>query len=262
MAGIDELKEMFSRRIPPFALRFAKLAGRGINRFGMIREGDHILLGISGGKDSLALSFALALRKIWLPIDYRLTAVHIDWAEYPIPQDKKDELVAFFSTLGIPYRFIEARMFPDSFKGEFNCYLCARNRRRILFEEAARLGITKIALGHHLDDFVETSLINLCFRGDFSTMRPVQDFFGGKIQIIRPLCLVKENSVLRLSERLAFPVAKVDCPYKDTNIRIRIKPIIEALSHIDRHTRDHIFEAHRMSFELSHDPSQDSPSDT
>ncbi|HOV63993.1 MAG TPA: tRNA 2-thiocytidine biosynthesis TtcA family protein [Spirochaetia bacterium] len=244
MDEIETVPDILSGRIPPYVMRFARLVGKGVNRFSMIQEGEHILLGISGGKDSLALSFALSLRKKWLPIDYTLEAVHIDWGEYPLPEEKKEKLVEFFSILGIPYRFIQAQMFPPSFKGEFNCYLCARNRRRILFEEARRLGVKKIALGHHLDDFVETSLINLCFRGEFSTMQPVQDFFGGKIQIIRPLCLVKESTVNRISERLTFPVAKVDCPNKDTNIRNEIKPIVAALSHIDRHTRNHIFEAH------------------
>ena len=179
MDGQTDYKSAFSSSAPPFVQRFVKLAGRGINRFNMINEGDHVLLGISGGKDSLALAFALALRKKWLPIDYRLTAVQIDWSEYPIPLYKKNERMAFFETIGVPFRFIKARMFPQSFKNVFNCYLCARNRRRILFDEAEKSGITKIALGHHLDDFAETSLINLCFRADFSTINPVQDFFGG-----------------------------------------------------------------------------------
>lgn len=141
----------------------------------MIGADDRVLLGISGGKDSLALALALALRRNWIPIDYELQALMINWIEHPAKQEELEKLRSFFYAR-YSFSYKNAHMFPDSFKGDFNCYLCSRNRRRILFEYSEDLGVTKIALGHHLDDFVETSLINLCFRGDFSSMKPVQDF--------------------------------------------------------------------------------------
>ena len=242
--GTIDAAELVKGNIPPWVRRFVKSAGRGINRYRMIKEHDTVLLGISGGKDSLALALALSLRKTWLPIDYSLEALHIDWEEYPVPPEKLDILHGFFKQIGVPLKSVKARMFPDSFNGEFNCYLCSRNRRRILFEHARDRGITKIALGHHLDDLVETSLINLCFRGEFSTMRPVQEFFSGKLFVIRPLVEVKETVIIRLTEACNLPVVKIDCPYKDTNIRNSLKPIVRSLSHIDRYTRNHIYKAH------------------
>ena len=235
--------DLVSGEIPPWIRRFVKRTGRGINKFGMIHEGDRVLLSISGGKDSLALALALALRKRWLPIDYELQALLIDWKEYPLSEKKLNDLLCFFQSLKIPFNVIPATMFSESFNGEFNCYLCSRNRRRILFEYAREQDITTIAMGHHLDDFVETALINLCFRAEFSSMLPVQDFFSGKLHIIRPMCEVRETVISRLAREIELPIAKAPCPYNETNIRSKLKPIIKNLSHIDRYTREHIYKA-------------------
>lgn len=238
-----EVSDLMEGVIPPWVRRFVKHTGRGINHHSMIRENDSVLISVSGGKDSLALSLALALRKRWLPIDYELRALHIDWAEYPLPTDKSEELSAFFETLKIPFKTTRAHMFASTFHGEFNCYLCSRNRRRILFEYARENNIKTIAMGHHLDDIVETTLINLCFRGKFESMRPVQDFFGGKLQVIRPMCEVRESRVEKLAREVRMPVAKAPCPYDKTNVRSQLKPIVSQLTALDRYTREHIYDA-------------------
>ena len=229
--------------IPPVVLRVVKMKGKGIKRFYMIRDGETVLLGISGGKDSLALALALSLRKRWLPITYNLTGLLIEWEEFPLPEEKKQALLTYFSELDIPLSIKRVKMFNDSFKGEFNCYLCSRNRKRILFEEAGMLGITKIALGHNMDDILETTLINMCFRGNISTMLPVQHFFNGKLTIIRPLCEVKESVIKRVAEQLELPVCENGCHQKDNNIRNRIKPIVQQLVHLDKRAREHIYNA-------------------
>jgi tRNA 2-thiocytidine biosynthesis protein TtcA len=229
--------------IPPWIMRFVKQTGRGINKYHMIRENDTVMMGISGGKDSLALALALSLRLKWLPISYKLHALHIDWEEYPVPDEKLEKLNRFFDTIQVPLETVKTSMFPGSFKGSFNCYLCSRNRRRIFFEKAEERGLTKIALGHHLDDIVETTMINLFFRGRFESMQPVQDFFSGKLFIIRPMCEVKETVVTRLVRELDLPVVKPECPYHDTNIRSRVKPIVRQLAHIDRYSREHLYSA-------------------
>jgi len=230
-------------KLPPWLRRLVKQVGRSIHRFGMIAADDSVLIGSSGGKDSLVLALVLALRKRWLPIDYTLKALHIDWDEYPMTEKERNSLIGYFDLLEIPLTIVRTPMKNESFNDSFNCYLCARNRRRILFEEADRLGIRKIALGHHLDDIVETILINLCFRGSFETMKPLQNFFGGKLKIVRPLCELPEHSVVRIAERLELPVIKKRCPYETTNIRHRLKPLVTRLSHIDSHARVHMFEA-------------------
>jgi len=243
----SDYRKLIDGRMPPWIRRFVKQVGRTINTYHMIEEGDRVLLGISGGKDSLALALALSLRRKWLPIDYELEALHINWKEHPISEDKMADLQEYFHLLNIPFTSVQASMFPDSFKEEFSCYHCSRNRRRILFEHAAERGIWKVAMGHHLDDLVETTFINLCFRADFSTMLPVQDFFNGKLYIIRPLIQIKENAVIRLNEQYTIPTAKPVCPYDQTNIRSKLKPVIRQLAHIDRLTREHIYNAHAFS---------------
>ncbi|MBN1797245.1 MAG: adenine nucleotide alpha hydrolase [Spirochaetales bacterium] len=222
-------------------LNFSKKVGRGINRFDMIQDGDELLLGISGGKDSLCLSLALALRLFRVPITYTLKAVFIEWREHPITSQQKEALLSFFKELHIPLEIIRAQMVPPSFKGVFNCYLCSRNKKRILFDAAAKLGIHKIALGHHLDDFIETTLMNICFRGEFSTMMPVQTFFKGTLKIVRPLCEVTEKEIERIARTVTLPVISINCPKKDSNQRIIMKEIIKKLSRINKRVRENIY---------------------
>lgn len=238
-----ELFDTSKSSIPPWLMRLVKQTGKGINRFNMIQEGDKVLLAVSGGKDSLVMALCLSIRLKWLPVKYELEALNVNWREYPMPLPLLEEIKEFFDILKIPFHSVEADMKPASFRGDFNCYLCARNRKRILFEYAEKNGIKKIAAGHHLDDIAETTMINMCLRGNFSTMMPVQNFFNGKLQIIRPLCLVRENTIQLAVNRLEIPVYHTECPYKDSNLRGKIKPILKSLSQLDKNVYEHIFEA-------------------
>jgi tRNA 2-thiocytidine biosynthesis protein TtcA len=220
---------------------FARKAGRGIHRFDMIRDGDRILIGVSGGKDSLALCAALAERKRWVPVDYTLWAAFIDWREYPAPPEALEAVRAFLEGLGIPLRVLQAHIHPPGYRKAFSCYICSRNRKRILFEEARRLGAAKVALGHHLDDVVETTLMNLFFRGEFSTMMPVQEFFQGRLSIIRPLCEMEERDVERLARRYPLPVIAGSCPRKDVNQRVVLKEILRRLRRESRQVKENIY---------------------
>jgi tRNA 2-thiocytidine biosynthesis protein TtcA len=234
---------MLSPRASRVLAAFAKKAGRGINRFGMIRQGDRILIGLSGGKDSLALCAALVERKRWVPIDYDLEAVLINWREYPVGPAEVDSVRLFLEGLGIPLAVIETSIYPERYVEPFSCYICSRNRKRILFQEAARRGITKVALGHHLDDIVETTLINLFFRGEFATMMPVQEFFHGRLHIIRPLCEVEEKDIQRLERHYPLPVVHISCPRKDLNQRILLKEILKRLKRVSRQVKENIYRA-------------------
>ena len=252
MDNIDKIpyENLIQGDIPPWVMRFLKTTGKGINQFDMIRDKENILLGISGGKDSLALALSLSLRKKWLPIDYNIHALMINWKEYPVPPDSIPLLEKFFKDLNIDFTIVEVSMFPTSFKDDFNCYLCSRNKRRILFEKAEELNCPFEALGHHLDDLVETTMMNLFFRGKFSTMQPVQPFFDGKIHIIRPMILVHEGVTKRLAETYSLPAVKAVCPYDSTNIRSKLKPIVKELCHIDHLTREHILNSHEFNYRI------------
>ncbi len=232
--------------IPPWVMRFIKHTGKAINTYSMIRENETVLLSASGGKDSLALALALSIRRSWLPIDYTLKALMINWIEHPIPEEYRDLLHTYFSDLGFDFKIVDEHQFPESFKGTFNCYLCSRNRRRVLFNYCEQEGIELVAMGHHLDDLVETSLMNLCFRGNFASMQPVQPFFDGKINIIRPMIEIHEAVTKRLAEAYDLPVIKPVCPYDQTNIRSKLKPIVKEFAHLDKYSREHIYHAHQF----------------
>ena len=222
---------------------FVKKVGRGINRFHMIQDGDRLLAGISGGKDSLALCLALKARLKWVPIRYELAALFIDWKEYPAGEEERAALEGFFGDLEIPLRRVCASIFPPHSEEPFSCYICSQNRKRLLFQEASRLGISKVLLGHNLDDMVQTTLLNLFFQGEFSTMMPVQDFFGGRIKILRPMCEVLESDVLRFARRFDLPVLSTRCPNKETNQRELLKEILRSLQRVDRRVRQNIYRA-------------------
>lgn len=246
-------KEIIAGSIPPWLMRFIKDTGKGINEFEMIKDKDTVLISASGGKDSLCLSLALSIRRKWLPIDYKLKALMINWIEHPIEEDYRDKLKEYYSALDIDFEIVDENQFPSSFKGNFNCYLCSRNRRRILFDYASKNDIKLIAMGHHLDDLVETSLMNLCFRADFSTMKPVQEFFDGKLYVIRPMIKVHENVTRRIAELYDIPTVKPVCPYDQTNVRARLKPIVKELCHLDKLTREHIYSSYAFPSPLKSD---------
>ena len=243
-------RDLLAGDIPPWVMRFIKLTGKAINTHHMIKEHDSVLLSVSGGKDSLALALALSIRLKWLPITYTMRALMINWIEHPIDAGARALLIEYFAALNIPLTILDEPQYPTSFKGEFNCYLCSRNRRRLLFDYAAAHDCKLIATGHHLDDLVETTLLNLTSRANFSTMLPVQEFFGGKLHIIRPMIEVHEQTTRRLSEEYRLPAVKPVCPHDQTNIRSRLKPIVRELVRIDRDAREHIYNAHRFSYRI------------
>jgi tRNA 2-thiocytidine biosynthesis protein TtcA len=221
--------------------RFAHHVGRGITRFSMIGPGDHVLLGISGGKDSLALALALKVRLRWIPITYELHAVHVEWDEYPMTAEERDAIDGYFDRIEVPLRRIRSTIAPRSFQKRFSCYTCARNRKRLLFDEARRVGASSVALGHHMDDIARTTLMNLFFHGEFATMMPVQPFFGGTMKVIRPLCEVRESEVARVAARLGLPTAPNRCPNSEKNQRGLMKEILRMAAHVNRHAVSNVY---------------------
>lgn len=223
-------------------MRFLKRIGGAVAEHRMFGDGDRILLSISGGKDSLALAIGLVMRLRFIPIEYELVPVMINWREHPHTPGALARIHAFFEVLGIPLRVETADMRPESFGGEFDCYRCGRNRRRILFEivrdwQAPAL----IATGHHLDDVVQTTIMNMAMRGQFATMNPVQQFFGGDVHVVRPLCTVPEAMITTIAEEAQLPVSTIDCPFRTRNIRSRLAPIVADLARINPAARDNIY---------------------
>lgn len=229
---------------PRSVMGFLKRTGRGINRYQMIGDGDRVLLSISGGKDSLALALALRMRLRFVPITYHLEAVMIDWREHPHTGESIDDLRRFFDAIEVPFTILQADMKPASYNGRFDCYRCGRNRRRILFDYVREWdGIPLIATGHHLDDIVQTTIMNMTIHGTFSTMNPVQSFFDDKVRVIRPLCEVRESTIRTVTNGCNLPVSSIDCPFRERNIRTKVAPVVAAMSAIHPQAREKIFES-------------------
>jgi len=167
--------------------------------------------------------------------------VHIDWREHPLSEDDRARLFEFLEQRALPFLSVKASICPPSFGGKFSCYLCSRNRKRILFQIAEQKGFDTIALGHTMDDVAETTLLNLVFGGEFSTMMPVQSFFEGSMRIIRPMVEVVEREVAGAARRLGLPEIPTECPQKGDSRRLYIRGVIRELSRLNRRVRQNIY---------------------
>ena len=216
-----------------------------INDYQMIASGDRIIVGISGGVDSFALLKLLTSRKIYVPNDITVIAVHVDLGF----QENPPHLVTlqrYLEAAKIPFEIADTKIGPNA-HGDKNrknpCFLCARLRRRQLFEAAARHNATKIALGHHKDDIIETFLLNIFFSREISTMLPKQTFFDGKFQIIRPLAYLEESELKKYHREMEFPVFGSGCPTDGNSKREYVKKLLRQMEYDYRGIKKNIYKA-------------------
>jgi len=183
------------------------LVGKAIEDYGMITQGDRVMVCLSGGKDSYTLLDILLSLKRSAPIDFELIAVNLDQKQPDFPEHV---LPDYLRGLGVPFHVIEQdtysvvkRVIPE---GKTMCGLCSRLRRGALYRYAAENGITKIALGHHRDDIVETLFLNLFFGGRLKAMAPKLRSEDGRHIVIRPLAYVSEAQIERYARARQFPI--------------------------------------------------------
>jgi tRNA 2-thiocytidine biosynthesis protein TtcA len=227
--------------MPYWEREIRRLVGKAIHAYGMVQDGDRILVGVSGGKDSLSLLHLLHERRKRVPIRYDLVAVHIDLG---FGEGNVEALKAFFEEKGIPHRFehTEIGELAHSTRNRENpCFLCAWERRKRTFQLAHELRCNKIAFGHHKDDVVETLLLNIFYSAEISTMLPVQPLFKGKMSLIRPLFLVEERKIARFAEAMKFPVGSSGCPSCGRTKRHEIKEVIALLEKRNHRVKGNIF---------------------
>ena len=216
----------------------SKRIGKAITDYKMIDNGDKIVVAVSGGKDSLTLLKILKDRQAFVPIKYDLLAVHVDMG-YPCQHPKI--LAKHFEKMGVAYHIEKIDILKGKTRKDITCFWCSWNRRKALFEVAARFGCVKIALGHHNDDIVETFLLNLIYHGEISAMSPRQELFKGKIQIIRPLAYVEEKMIVKFAKTLDFPHHKCVCPNSITSSRSKVTELINAMEKLCPDVRKNIF---------------------
>lgn len=207
----------------------------------MIAHGDRIVVGLSGGKDSMTLLWFLFERLARVPIDYELFPVYVDPG---FEGGFGEQLSQYSRDQGYPLR-VETTDFglvahsPEN--RENPCFLCSRLRRKRLFEIADELNCSKVALGHHKDDIIETLFMNMCYAGEISTMKPSQSFFDGKFTVIRPLAYADEDSITRFARSMGFPEFVNPCPTSGVSKRQEVKTMLKELYRSNRKIRGNIF---------------------
>jgi tRNA 2-thiocytidine biosynthesis protein TtcA len=217
---------------------------KAILDYKMIEEGDKVLIGVSGGADSLALLDLLDSPMIFVP-RFSFIAVNIDMG-FESSYKSYDALEKYFQEHH--YRYVmEKTDIGNLAHSDYNkknpCFLCSRLRRKRIFEIADVEGCNKIAFAHHRDDIIETLLLNLFYGREISTMMPNQKIFGGKLHIIRPLVYLREELVKKYSKERKFSVLKNNCPTSLTSKRIYIKNLLNELERDNKEIRDNIYKA-------------------
>jgi len=218
----------------------SKKVGKAISDYNMLVDGDKVAVAVSGGKDSLSLLHILNERRRFVPIKYDLLAIHIDLG-YPCMHPKI--LGKYFAEKGYNYCIEKVDILNGKTRKDISCFWCAWNSRKAIFELAYKNGCSKIAFGHHQDDIVETILLNLFFRGNYSAMSPLQELFKGKITIIRPLAYVQEQEIIKLAKLLDFPHEKCSCPNSINSQRTHVEKIIKDLEKTCPQIKTNIFRA-------------------
>ena len=193
-----------------------RLTGRAIGDFGLIEKDDRILVGLSGGKDSWTLLALLSSLRKRAPIPFSIIAVTV----HPgFPGFTTEQIEAYLRTHDHDYRIVRApihdALVEKVMPGDSPCTLCSRIRRGVLATQARALGCTKIALGHHREDFLETLLLNQFYSGKIKAMAPLRRADDGRNVVIRPLVYVPEEDIIEYASRAGFPVTCCACPWCD-----------------------------------------------
>ena len=211
---------------------------RAIFDYGLIQTGDRVLIGLSGGKDSLALVELLGRRsKIFNP-RFEVVVAHVIMRNIPYHSDL-DYLRQQVEAQGLPFIVEETAFDPSTDRRKSPCFLCSWMRRKALFEIAKREGCGKLALGHHQDDILETLLMNMIHQGAFGTMPPRLRMDKFTMEIIRPLCLVTEQELRRVAAARGYRQQLKRCPYETASNRAEMKELLarmEAISPDARHS--------------------------
>ena len=216
--------------------RIQKCFNKGVVQYGLIEDGDKILVGLSGGKDSLALLELLALRsRIYKP-KFSVVAAHVVMKNISYESDM-DYLRSYAESLGVPFICYETSFDPSTDTRKSPCFLCSWNRRKALFTVAKEQGCNKIALGHHMDDILETLLMNMTFQGAFSTMPPKLVMRKFDMTIIRPMCLVHEADLLQMAAYRGYKKQIKNCPYEKDSNRSSIKEVFHTLEKLNPEAR-------------------------
>jgi tRNA(Ile)-lysidine synthase TilS/MesJ len=228
-----------------------KTFNKALGQYQLIDEDDKILVGLSGGKDSLCLLEFLARRsKVHVP-HFTVEALHVRMENIYYETDTT-YLQSFCDRLGVPLRIVTTSFnadvspltsHPSPLKVKPACFLCSWQRRKQLFNIAQELGCTKIALGHHQDDLLHTALMNLTFQGQFSTMPAKLKMKKMPLTIIRPLCLCQEADIRQYAEQQHYEKQLKLCPYEKNTNRTTAEVLFQQMQQMNKEARYSLWHA-------------------
>lgn len=227
-----------------FCRDFYGKIGKAIYDFDLIQSGDNILVGVSGGKDSLALLVTLAERAKSSKVPYKVYAAHIRSAvaEYETDTTFLQELC---NSLGVELVLETISVELEQGSKKPMCFVCAWNRRKKLFQIAKRLNCNKLALGHHRDDAITTLLMGMFFNGNISSMPASLSMFDEELHIIRPLIYLSEDEIRRFAKIRSFAEQVKRCKFENATNRKKVEELIEQIEQYAPEVRDSLFASMR-----------------
>jgi tRNA 2-thiocytidine biosynthesis protein TtcA len=228
-------------------LHLRKRLEQAILKHGMLGEGDRVLVGVSGGADSLTLLKLLTGPLLFVPKPEFIVAVYVDMGFEGLNGDQPEQLEKYFQEEGYTYHIERTNIGPlahsDYNRKASPCFLCSRLRRKRLFELARDYRCNKLALAHNKDDVIETFLLNIFFGRQISTMIPYQTYFNGEFNLIRPLAYIEESLLKRFAREAELPILENPCPTAKNTKRKYIKDLIKKLDEDHRGLKENIFKA-------------------
>jgi len=220
-----------------------KLAGKAMCDYDMVKDGDRIAVGVSGGKDSLALlNILIRVQKI-TRVNFEIIPIHIHPKQKSIATSEIEDYCKYLGLeLIIEETNLEDILFgKDKMKNP--CFMCGRMRRGILYRIMKEEKINKLALGHHKDDIIETFLMNTFYQGNMNVMKPKYMSEDHGVEVIRPMAYIEESNIIEYAKKINLPILKSECEYetsKDSK-RLEVKEMIETMSKKSKNIRSVIF---------------------
>jgi len=221
--------------------KIRKKVARAIHAYHLFGEDDRILMGISGGTDSLVMLDILTNRRKYLPIRYHLEAIHIYMEDIPHLSDH-EHIKQICEQQGIKIH-LEGTSTHRANTKKSMCFNCSWNRRKTIFQKASDLGCNKIAFAHHMDDALETLFMNMTFHGEMSSIPPKLSMFDGRFDVIRPMILVCSEDINRYADIRNITPAEYDCPYEENNHREKFRQVIHQISRLHPQARINLYNA-------------------
>ena len=231
---------MLTKKDKSFIEKIRHKAGKAINTYNLIDENDTILVGVSGGKDSLALLDILYSRLKYIPIKYTIKAQHIV-VKNLYNNLHVDNIKAFCEKREIELIIKEIDIDFTQKQDKTECFICSWHRRTLLFKDVEENACNKLALGHHMDDAIETLFMNMTYHAEISSMAPKVKMRKGNFDIIRPLILITDQELIQYSKLLEFNINPKKCPFEDNNNREKFRAIIDEMSGLHKNARYNLF---------------------